>query len=111
MLTHKDKIIDVKVIKVLKRIIKLALILSFSCIVGQALMILVYCLPTDTISQNIERGSEALLIQGSGYNYAEDYRESTLDNETDAVMLSEACFPAASPKSGGGTGSEVYIRW
>ncbi len=89
------------ILKSLKRIIHVLLIVVLSCLIGQALLILVYCLPTDKIALNIGRGAQTLLIQGSGYNYAEDYRESILDNETDAVMLSEACFPSASPKLGG----------
>lgn len=89
------------ILKSLKRIINVLFIIVISCLIGQTLLILVYCLPTDEIALNIGRGAQALLTQGSGYNYAEDYRESILDNETDAVMLSEACFPSASPKSGG----------
>ncbi len=57
-------------------------------IVGQLLLIVAYCIPTEPIADNIRRGAESLLIQGAEYNYAEDYRESILDNETDAVMLS-----------------------
>ena len=55
-----------------------------------------YCLPTEAIALNIGRGAEALVLQGAEYNYAEDYTESILDNETDAIMLSEALFPGDS---------------
>ena len=93
-----------------KRLVKAILVIAICALLGQVLMILVYSLPTDVIARNIEAGAEALLIQGAAYNYAEDYRETILDNETDAIMLSEALFPEKPWKlSGGGTSSQVCI--
>lgn len=115
------------IISMMKRIhstvislLKAILIICACAIVGQILLILAYCIPTEPMANNIERGAEALLIQGAEYNYAEDYRESILDNETDAVMLSEALFPEKSCINGAvmipryvyaDRESQVYSLW
>lgn len=108
--------INKSVLSVLKSIF----IICASGIVGQLLLIAAYCIPTEPIAKNIESGAEALLIQGAEYNYAEDYRETILDNETDAVMLSEALFPESSCLNGAvlvpryvyeGNESQVYNLW
>jgi hypothetical protein len=101
-------------------LLKALLIICTCGIVGQVLLVVAYCIPTEPIANNIERGAEALLIQGAEYNYAEDYRESILDNETDAVMLSEALFPEKSCINGAvlvpryvyaDRESQVYSLW
>ncbi|WP_027206083.1 hypothetical protein [Butyrivibrio fibrisolvens] len=83
-------------LKVLKRVLTVIFIVCISGVIGQLLLIGVYCLPTKPIELNIGRGAEILLIQGNGYIYADGYRQATLDNETDATMLSEALFPSES---------------
>ncbi len=96
-----DRIIPkMKNSSVLKKIIISLLLIVMSGAIGQLLLMAAYCLPTSRIASNISVGGDILLLQGAEYNYAEDYTESILDNETDAVILSEALFPEESPING-----------
>ncbi len=81
---------------IIKRTLILFSMLVACGVIGQLLLIMAYCLPTEVIALNIGRGAESLVHQGAEYNYAEDYTESILDNATDAIMLSEALFPSES---------------
>lgn len=42
-------------------------------------------------------GVETLLVEGAGFQYASGYKSAILDNQTDAVMLSEAIYPSENP--------------
>ncbi|WP_092250067.1 hypothetical protein [Butyrivibrio sp. INlla21] len=96
-----DRIIPkMKNSSVLKKIIASLLLIVMSGAIGQLLLMAAYRLPTSRIASNISVGGDILLLQGAEYNYAEDYTESILDNETDAVILSEALFPEESPING-----------
>ena len=75
-----------------KCVIAIAILIG-SAIVGSVLLILVYCLPTDIISQNVASGVETFLTEGATFEYATDYKASILDNVTDAIMLGETVFP------------------
>ena len=81
-----DKIKNV-VRNILKKLIFDFCIVLTASVLGFALIIMVYMLPIDTIKANINRGSEVLLVQGSEYLYAGDYKSAILDNETDALIL------------------------
>lgn len=79
----------------IKRIFFPLIILLTSAIIGSALLIIVYCLPTDKMAQNIASGAETLLVEGPSFEYASDYKAAILDNSTDAIMLAETVCPSA----------------
>lgn len=76
-------------IATVKKSLLTLLILISSAIIGSLLLILVYCLPTDRMAQNIASGAETLLHEGATFEYAYEYKSAILDNVTDAIMLSE----------------------
>ncbi len=75
-----------------KEIILSMMVIVGSAILGLIMLVLAYFLPVDIIAENIGRGMEPMLMQGSEYWYAVDYTETILDNQTDALMLSESLF-------------------
>ena len=72
-------------------------IVVVSAIIGILLIVASYMLPADTIKANVERGAYILLLQGAEYEYSEGYTSTILDNETDAVILSETVYSSDSP--------------
>ena len=64
---------------------------------GCLLLIVAYYLPSDKIAQNVNSGAETLLTEGAGFQYAPGYKAAILDNQTDAVMLSETVYPSEDP--------------
>lgn len=79
----------------IKKILLPLIILLNSAIIGSALLVIVYCLPTDRITKNVASGAETLLVEGAIFEYASDYKAAILDNVTDAIMLAETVFPTA----------------
>lgn len=79
----------------IKRIFFPLFILLISAVIGSGLLIIVYCLPTDRMAQNVASGAETLLVEGPIFEYASDYKAAILDNLTDAIMLAETVFPTA----------------
>ena len=75
-----------------KEIILSMMVIVGSAILGLIMLVLAYFLPVDIIAENIGRGMEPMLMQGSEYWYAVDYTETILDNQTDTLMLSESLF-------------------
>lgn len=78
----------------IKRTLLPLIILLTSAIIGSTLLIIVYCLPTDKMAQNVASGAETLLVEGPAFEYASDYKAAILDNVTDAIMLTETICPS-----------------
>ena len=78
----------------IKRTLLPLIILLTSAIIGSTLLIIVYCLPTDKMAQNVASGAETLLVEGPAFEYASDYKAAILDNSTDAIMLTETICPS-----------------
>lgn len=74
------------------------LLLLFACLVAMAVLemsslYLVYQLPTDTITRHISSGVFIYESESVEFEYAEGYKASIHDNQTDAIMLSEVIYP------------------
>ena len=78
----------------IKKILFTFFILIASAILGSSLLSLVYCLPTDKITQHVASGVQTFLTEGATFEYASGYKSAILDNVTDAIMLGEAVFPS-----------------
>lgn len=78
----------------IKKILLTFFILIASAILGSSLLSLVYCLPTDKITQHVASGVQTFLTEGATFEYASGYKSAILDNVTDAIMLGEAVFPS-----------------
>ena len=68
------------------------LILIGAAAIGVILLMLAYCLPSKTISQNVDRGT-AVFDSSNEYPYwAEGYLDTMQDYFTDAIMLQNAVY-------------------
>ncbi len=69
----------------------MALILSVLTATG--IMILLYCLPIDSMKMNVYRSISVYDFEGSYPQWAAGYKMTQLDNVTDGYMLMEALYP------------------
>lgn len=68
-------------------------ILISSAMIGTILLILVFLLPTDTMRENVARGTALYNSEGVEAQWAEGYRSTKLDNNTDCIILGNSVNP------------------
>lgn len=73
------------------------LIVVCTILIGFALLILVYLLPTEPMKENLQRSVEELYGEGDWPMLINGYSSSTLDNFTDSFMLSIAVYDNEEP--------------
>lgn len=81
----------------IKKYVAVPIVLLGAAILGWLLLMVVYSLPHTKIAQNVAGGIQTLLVEGAEFEYASGYKAAILDNQTEAVMLSEAVFPSNNP--------------
>lgn len=80
-----------------KIIIRMVFWLLLAIIVGGTLETLAYMIPTDRIRENISRGVGIYNVEINFYEYAEGYRITMNDNDSDSVILCETAYSSGSP--------------
>ena len=73
-----------------KTLFRYFLILILSVAAATGLMILLYCIPTTPIKENVWRSHPVYDYEGSYPQWAAEYKMTQLDNVTDGYMLLEA---------------------
>jgi hypothetical protein len=73
--------------------LKYVFLLLGCSLIGYLLITVVYLLPTDIIKENVKRGVNIFRSEGDFPELADGYRSTKLDNDTDSVMLANACCP------------------
>lgn len=87
----------------MKTLLKTAGILVFGAFTGLFLITLVYCIPVDTMLANYQSvGMEHIDRLDGWHKYLVDYDASTIDNNSDCVMLKASVTPP--------TGENALIR-
>ena len=105
----KWKIMGLVIKAYIKKILFTFFILIASAILGSSLLSLVYCLPTDKITQHVASGVQTFLTEGATFEYASGYKSAILDNVTDAIMLGEAVFPSTNTPVSASMSAPRYI--
>ena len=70
----KWKIMGLVIKAYIKKILFTFFILIASAILGNSLLSLVYCLPTDKITQHVASGVQTFLTEGATFEYASGYK-------------------------------------
>lgn len=78
-------------------VLRLALILLISGVVGMLLLVLTNLLPAERIKNHIADGAYVILQESAEYEYADGYVSSILDNYTDSVILAKTAWPSQNP--------------
>lgn len=78
--------------KNIKKIMNLGLILIVGIILGFALIVLTYLLPTNRIKENVGESIYTFYKEKVYYAVVDKYQATQLDNYTDAIMLSNAIY-------------------
>lgn len=71
-------------------------VLGLSIVVGYALLVLVNCLPGEWFVQQAMESAD-VFVPEDVYPLENEYRQSQLDNYTDALMIGEAAFASDRP--------------
>lgn len=64
----------------------------FCSVIFTILMVLVYCIPTERIKENVQNSMTIYETEGDYYYWAPEIQSSRLDNFTDALMLNIAMY-------------------
>ena len=73
--------------------LRYVLALVLSVLAAAIVMILLYCLPVDSMKMNVYRSIPVYDFEGSYPQWAAGYKMTQLDNVTDGYMLMEALYP------------------
>lgn len=76
----------------IKKILFIPAIMVTMCLAGYLMLVLVYCIPTDSMTSKMQASSYILANEGT-YTYITSYEEAQLDNWTDSLMLLTASHP------------------
>ena len=83
--------------KALRYLSRMAVTIFLSGCAGAALLFIVYLLPTAPMKANVQRGTIVYNTEGAIPQFVDGYANTKNDNETDAIMLSNAIYPVSSP--------------
>lgn len=74
------------------QVILILFTLIISAMLGTAMLVIVYLLPTERIKNHLCDTAQVYLSETDQYELAPGYRSATLDNTTDSIMLGEASY-------------------
>ena len=83
--------------KALKYLSRMIITIFFSGCAGAILLFIVYLLPTAPMKANVQRGTVVYNTEGAIPQFVDGYANTKNDNETDAIMLSNAIYPVSNP--------------
>lgn len=83
--------------KVIQQLKKLAVLYLACLVAGTLALTAVYCLPVRAIQEHVRVSVDAFLEEGDNPFVLSEYKGSSLDNTTDAIMLGNAVYQSDLP--------------